>query len=341
MLEIDGGDGGGQLLRTALSLGAVTETAFEMTDIRGTRPDPGLKPQHLTGVELVAELSGASVEGAELGADSLRFEPGTDWTTEFAVDVGTAGSITLLFDTVLPIGAMRDEPLSVTATGGTDVKWSPTLAYLRRVKLPLLSRFGLAASVAVDRRGFYPAGGGEATLRTRPSSLSPIELTERGRLELVEIVSVAAEALADQEVAERQAEHASERLETAGHPATVEQTASVESDSPGSALLLRGVYQETLLGVDELGERGRPSEEVADLAVDAFETVHDGPGAVDRHMADQLVGFLALAGGEVRIPTVTDHVESNVALVDAFGAAVELDRRETGDGAVLRGERVL
>jgi RNA 3'-terminal phosphate cyclase (ATP) len=337
MLEIDGGDGGGQLLRTALSLGAVTETAFEMTDIRGSRPEPGLKPQHLTAVELVAELSGASVEGAELGADSLRFEPGADWTTELAVDVGTAGSITLLFDTVLPIGAMLDDPLSVTATGGTDVSWSPTLDYLRRVKLPLLSRFGLRASIAVDRRGFYPAGGGEATLGTGPSSLSPIDLRERGRLEVVEIVSVAAESLADQEVAARQADHARERLESAGHPATVERAAHVESDSPGSALLLRGVYPETLLGTDELGERGRPSEEVADLALDAFGAVHEGPGAVDRHMADQLVGFLALAGGEVRIPAVTDHVASNVALVNAFGADVELDRDGAGDGALLQG----
>ena len=252
MLELDGSEGGGQLLRTALSLATITDTTFEMDDIRGSRPKPGLRPQHLTAVNLVAELSGASVEGAELDSEVLAFEPGDDWTTDLAVDVGTAGSLTLLFDTVLPIGATVDEAVTVAATGGTDVKWSPTVGYFQHVKLPLLQRFGLDATVDVERRGFYPKGGGNATLQTGLSSLQPVELTDRGALATVEIRSIASESLAEQEVAERQADRAAELLADADLPTSVEQVETVPSDCPGSSLLLRGVYDRTLVGVDEL-----------------------------------------------------------------------------------------
>ncbi|MEF8775974.1 MAG: RNA 3'-terminal phosphate cyclase [Haloarculaceae archaeon] len=335
MLNIDGSEGGGQLLRTALSLAAITETAFRIEEIRGSRPNPGLRPQHLAAVELVATLADAEVDGAELGADSLTFEPGEAWTTDIEVSVGTAGSVTLLFDAVLPVAVSLAEPVRVTATGGTNVKWSPTVEYLRRVKLPLLARFGLDAEVHLARTGFYPEGGGEATLRTTPSSLSPISLTGRGNLDVVEVDSIAAESLADQEVAERQADRAEELLVAADLPAALERVDTVESDCPGSSLLLRGVYAETLLGVDELGEPGRPSEEVAERAVEAFERVHAAPGAVDYHMADQLVIFLALAGGEVRIPGVTDHVETNLEVVRQFGSDLSLTEGD-GEAPTLR-----
>lgn len=336
MLEIDGSEGGGQLLRTALSLAAITDTPFRIEEIRGSRPNPGLRPQHLAAVELVATLCGAEVDGAELDAESLTFEPGEDWTTDLEVGVGTAGSVTLLFDAVLPVAATLEKPVSVTATGGTNVKWSPTVEYLRRVKLPLLARFGLGAEVDVAKTGFYPEGGGEATLRTRPSTLAPISLTGRRDLGLVEVDSIAAESLAEQEVAERQADRAAELLAAAELPVAIERVDNVESDCPGSSLLLRGVYDETLLGVDELGEPGRPSEEVAERAVEAFERVHTAPGAVDYHMTDQLVVFLALAGGEVRIPGVTDHVETNLDLVRQFGSDLSLTD-EDGEGATLQG----
>jgi len=335
MLEIDGSEGGGQVLRTALSLAAITDTPFRIEDIRGSRPNPGLRPQHLTAVEVVAELCDASVEDAELGAESITFEPGEEWHTDLAADVGTAGSVTLLLDAVLPVAATLEEPVTVAATGGTNVKWSPTVEYVQQVKLPLLARYGLDASVAVERTGFYPEGGGRVTLDTRPSALRAIELRTRGDLEAVEVHSIASESLAEQEVAERQADRASELLVAADRPATVERVENVESDCPGSSLLLRGVYDDALVGVDELGEPGLPAEDVAQQAVDAFERVHEDPGAVDGHMADQLVVFLALVGGAVRIPAVTDHVETNLSLVGQFGSDLSVDH--DGPSPVLRG----
>ena len=333
MLTVDGTAGGGQLLRTALSLSTITDTPFRIEDIRGARPNPGLEPQHLAAVRVVANYCDAAVEGAELGADALTVRPGDERRTSLDVDIGTAGSVTLLFDAVLPIAVTGDEPLELTATGGTDVKWAPTVDYHRLVKLPLLADCGVEADVDPTRTGFYPAGGGEATLRAAPSSLSPLVLDRRGDLERVGIYSKAAASLADREVADRQAGRASEALVTAGLPAEVRRVEYVEADSPGSSLLLRGVYEEGLVGVDALGERGRSSKTVAEDAVREFRGVHATDAAVDPFMADQLLVVLALAGGRVRIPTLTDHVRTNLDLLTQFGIDVGADRR--ADGTVL------
>jgi len=333
MLTVDGAEGGGQLLRTALSLSTVTDTPFRIEDIRGARPNPGLKPQHLTAVQVVAELCDAEVDGAELGADSLTFRPGDARRTSLRADIGTAGSVTLLFDTVLPIAVAGDEPIRLTATGGTDVKWSPTVEYHRSVKLPLLATWGVDASIDLERTGFYPAGGGKATLHVAPSSLSRIDLDRRGALDRVEIYSKAAEALADRDVADRQAARAEEELDAAGVPATVERVEYVEADSMGSSLLLRGVYERSVVGADALGERGRTSEAVAEDAVGQFTAFHATDAAVDQFMADQLLVVLALAGGRVRVPTLTDHVRTNLALLEQFGSDVDVDQQ--GDGTYL------
>ncbi|QLG63991.1 RNA 3'-terminal phosphate cyclase [Halorarum salinum] len=330
MIEIDGTAGGGQLLRTALSLSTVTGTPFRIEDVRATRPEPGLRAQHLAAVRLVADLCEAAVEGAELGSDSLTFRPGDGRRTSLRADVGTAGSVTLLFDTVLPVAATMDDAFLVTATGGTDVKWAPTIEYYRRVKLPLLADAGVDAAVDLARTGFYPAGGGEATLRTTPASPAPIELEARGALERVEVYSKAAESLEERRVADRQADHARDRLEDAGVPTEVASVEYVPARSPGSSLLLRGVYERSLAGFDALGERGRTSEAVADGAVREFTAFHAGDAPVDPYMADQVMVFLALAGGRVRVPTVTAHVRANLDLLDAFGSDLRLVRR--GDG---------
>jgi RNA 3'-terminal phosphate cyclase (ATP) len=184
VIDLDSSDGGGQLVRTALSLSAVRGVPFRMERVRGDRPNPGLKRQHLACVEAVAALTDADVEGAAVGSETLRFEPtvrpgAATAPDEVAVDVGTAGSVTLVADTLLPLATRIDGPVRADLTGGTDVRWSPSTDYLRRVKLPLLRSFGLDADVGVDRRGFYPAGGGTLDLRLRPSSLDPIELGTR------------------------------------------------------------------------------------------------------------------------------------------------------------------
>lgn len=330
MLELDGSTGGGQLLRTALSLSALSGEPFRMTGVRANRPNPGLRPQHLAAVRAVTRACDAAVEGDAVGSETLTVRPGPLSGDRFSVDVGTAGSVTLLFDALLPLATALDEPLAVTASGGTDVKWSPPMAYYRRVKLPLVRRAGLMAAVDATRAGFYPAGGGEATLWLAPSSLSSLSLADRGSLSGLRVYSKASDDLVDADVAERQAATARDRLVDADHAVTECRTTYVDARSPGSSLVVRADYDGVLAGFDALGERGKPAETVATEAVESFHEFHAGPGTVDEHAADQLLVFLALAGGRMRIPTVTDHVETNRELLAAFGEPVSLERSASG-----------
>lgn len=351
MLELDGGEGGGQVLRTALSLSMLTGRAFEMRNVRAARPSPGLKPQHRTAVDLAARCCDADVEyGSErAGGDentdgpattgddrptTVTFRPGTPTGGEFSADVGTAGSLALVFDTVLPLAVTLAEPLTVTVAGGTDVKWAPTSAYYRLVKLPLLARFGLDATVEYRRHGYYPVGGGKAALRIEPSNLKPIDLVDRGDSESVSIYSAASTSLSEAKVARRQADAARERLADRGITVDEVEVISHETKSPGSVILVYGAYERTLVGVDELGARGKPAESVGVDAAARFLDAHERGAVVDRHAADQVLVFLAASGGRVRVPRVTDHVRANCDVLGAFGVDVQVTP-ERDDGALV------
>jgi RNA 3'-terminal phosphate cyclase (ATP) len=330
MIDIDGSEGGGQLLRSALAASALTGEAVHFEEIRGGRPEPGLRPQHLAVVELLADVCDAETSTAEIGTEELTFQPEEIRPGQYEVDIGTAGSVTLLFDAVLPLATALDGGLSVVARGGTDVKWSPTMAHYRRVKLPLVRQFGLQAVVEVDRSGFYPAGGGEATLRVGPSSLYPIRLEQRGEFTGARVYSLASQSLAEPAVAERQAEQAVDSLDDAGLDTVEREVRYVAAESPGSALLVRLDYEDTRAGFDALGEPGKPSETVATEATERATDFHAGDGALDAHTADQMLAFLALADGRIRIPEVTDHVQTNRDLLAAFGFDVSIQEERVG-----------
>lgn len=337
MIDVDGSVGGGQILRSALSLSAMTGRPFTITDIRGDRPTPGLRPQHRSAVELLAEICDADHSDVAVGAHRLEFRPNGVRPGAYTVDIGTAGSIALLFDTVLPLATTIDAPLTVTARGGTDVKWAPTMLYYTTTKLPFLRSKGLHAAVDHTRRGFYPAGGGEATLHLAPASIAEFDLHRRGSSAGARVHSITSADLSEQSVGIRQADRAVERLEGEDF-AVVEQTVGrVDTDSPGSVLLIRLDYGRGVAGFDALGERGKPAEDVADDAVDAALTFDEGSATVDRHAADQLLVFLALAGGRAAIPAVTDHAATNCDLLEAFGFDVDID--DTGTTPTMRMRR--
>jgi len=354
MVEIDGSAGGGQILRTALTLSMLSGDPVTVTDVRGDRPQPGLKPQHLTALEVAAAVSDATVEGGELGSSTVEFDPGEPTGGRYEAAVGTAGSLTLVFDTLLPVATRLEEPLSLVATGGTDVKWSPPMACYRRVKLPLLREHGLAVAVEVERPGFYPTGGGRATLRLWPSSVSSLTLDggkERGEenseadgAEPVEarIYSLAADSLADAEVADRQADAAERELSGLGVETVGRVVTYAAAASPGSSLVVRldgeGTLDSggTVAGFDACGEKGKPAEEVATEAVADLTALWETGAAVDEHLADQLLVFLALSGGRVVVPGLTGHVETNLAVLDAFD--YDLSVEESNRGVVVRGE---
>lgn len=335
MIEIDGSDGGGQIVRSALALSVLEAEPVRVEGIRGDRPDPGLKHQHLAAVEAMRGAAALEVQGAEIDSEALTVEPGEPRGGEIEVDVGTAGSATLVADALLPIAPLLSEPLSVTIRGGTDVLWSPPLDAHRLGKLPLLRRHGWAVALDCPRRGFYPAGGGSVRLQLAPCDPAPLALAERGAVERLAIHSVATPDLADADVDERQADAAAEAVRDAGYEVdrTVVETAAAEST--GSAVVLRAACDPGVVCGDALGEPGTPAEDVGEAASTELLDALDGPGAVDPHLADQLLLPLAVAGGELRLPVETDHVRSSLALLEAFDLDTSVDR--DSDGLLVRG----
>lgn len=320
------------MLRNALALSTVTGNGFRIENIRGSRPEPGLKRQHLEAVKTVARIASADVEGAELGSTELVFCPDDLSTDPFTANIGTAGSVNLLFDAVLPVTTQFNTGFRLTGKGGTDVKWSPTSAYYERVKLPLLAESGFKSSYGLSKTGFYPKGGGEVVLETAESSMTKIDLAERGGLQKFKIYSKASRSLQDAEVADRQADETALRLKKEFVSTEIEKNVDyVESASPGSMLCVKAEYENSIAGFDALGERGKRAENVAQDAVEEFLEFHESGAAVDPYMADQLIIFLAIVGGEVSIPEITDHIQTAVSVAESFGKNIE----------ILEGERIV
>ena len=331
MLELDGSGGGGQLLRTALALSALTGEAFRMRNVRGSRPNPGLKPQHAAALWAVREVCDADVDGGERGSETVSFEPGPVAGGDLRVEVGTAGSVPLVFDAVLPLGYALPEPLSLTVVGGTDVRWAPTMAHHAAVKRPLAGRFGLRYTDRVERVGFYPAGGGEATLELDPAEPSPATLTDRGALVGGTVHATASEDLEQASVAERMAD---EVVDT--HPDFDRQVRYRPADSTGAVCCLVAEFEGSVAGFDALGDPNRSAEAIAGDVLTAFAAFREGAAAVDEHAADQLMVPLAVAGGALSVPAVSDHVASNAAVIRAFGGDLRVD--EDGPTPVLRSD---
>lgn len=327
MRRIDGGIGGGQVLRWSVAVAAIEQEAVEIVDIRGTRDTPGLRPQHVAAVQAIAEVTDAEVSGLEVGSEEITLEPGPVTCGAIAIDVGTAGSIPLVFDTLLPLVLEMTGPVRCKITGGTDVKWSPPVTYHRQVKLPFLREFGFRGKIEVERRGFYPKGGGQATLDMAPAEYTPIRLTDRGALEKAAIHSLATEDLADADVVTRQTEQAESELRSRTDVPIEASTEYVKADSTGSTILLELQYENSRAGFSALGEPGKPAEDVADTAVEAFEVYRKSAGAVDRHLADQLLPFLAVGGGTITTPESTGHIETAIAVLEEFGYEIDLDEQ--------------
>ncbi len=335
MLVIDGsyGEGGGQILRTTPSLAAILQRPVRIERIRARRPQPGLRPQHLTAVRAMAAVCGASLEGDQVGSRELIFRPGhASRPGRYVFDVsqvagaGSAGSVTLIFQTVLLPLALADGPSHVVLRGGTHVEWSPPFHYLVHVYLPALARMGISAEVQLTRWGWYPQGGGEMVARVAGGArLRPQDFTQRGPLRRLWGLSATSNLPAH--IRQRQAERVSARLRDAGVFAEVQQ-ADAPSTGPGTCVFLCAEHEHITAGFTAYGRRGLPAERVADAAVDEFLAYRARQGATDPHLADQLVLPLALAGGALITVQITSHLLTNIWVVEQF-----LGRRFTLEGA--------
>jgi RNA 3'-terminal phosphate cyclase (ATP) len=333
-VRIDGstGEGGGQVVRTSLALAAVNDEELVIENVRAERDEPGLGAQHLAAVRALASLTDATVEGDERGSEHVVFEPGAPQGGEYVVEVGTAGATTLVAHAVLPAALHADGDVTFRIRGGTHVRWSPTFEHLERVFLPLLRDAGADATAELLRHGHYPQGGGEIILRVSPSSLSSVE-PRRSELERVEGVSHACGL--PEHIVERQSESACEvtEAELDASVDVVVDKVHVEEDVPskGTAVTLVG-HAGTRLGGSALGERGKPAEEVGAEAAEGLVSAVDSGADVDEYVADQLVPYVALAGGSYDAPRVTSHLETNVEITSEFADVSLEGTGVSGDG---------
>lgn len=320
VLRIDGsyGEGGGQILRTALALSAVLGRPVELTKIRAGRKRSGLQPQHLSCVKALAEITDAEVYGAELGSSRLYFVPGTITGGSRRLDVGTAGAVSLVFQALVGPLIFAERASTLILGGGTHVPWSPPAPYVSQVFLPMMQRMGLESTWQLERGGFYPKGGGQVRAAVQPlPQLNSIDLTNRGAL--LAIRGVSAVAGLSRNVAERQADRIRCRLADVGYTVEIE-IAELDADCPGDTVFVWAEFEQTRGGFGALGERGKPAERVADEATDALLDFLAGDAATESHLADQLALFMALANGRSVLTTarVSRHLLTNLWTIRQF-----------------------
>nr|CAA6827993.1 MAG: RNA 3'-terminal phosphate cyclase (EC [uncultured Thiotrichaceae bacterium] len=317
MKIIDGslGEGGGQIVRSALALSMCTGTTIKIENIRSGRRKPGLLRQHLTCVLASQKICSARVDGAELGSSYLLFEPGKIQSGDYDFDIGTAGSTCLVFQTVLPALLMAEGVSTVKLRGGTHNMMAPSFDFIKHSFLPLLQRMNIDVTAELNAFGFYPAGGGEWIALINPSSVTrSVKLMERGELESRE--AVVTQSGIDRRIAGRELAVVKKKLGFSDSELIINE---VESAGQGNILSLRFHYADVTEVIDSIGQRGVRAEKVADSAVkSAIRYVQSG-AVVGEHLCDQLLLPMALGkGGCFTTLEPTLHTKTNCAVIQAF-----------------------
>lgn len=338
MIHIDGsyGEGGGQILRTSLSLAAITRQPLCIGSIRAGRQKPGLAAQHLTAVRATAAICQAKVQGDALGSMTLEFIPTRSVQAgQYIFDVtearlgGSAGAVTLVLQTILLPLALADGGSQVTLRGGTHVSFSPAFTYIEQIYLPLLLRMGLQAKVKLNAWGWYPQGGGEVELQiSGGSKLNGINLLERG--DLLEVRGLALVTQLPSHIPQRMASRAENLLHEAELKASV-QPLRARGIAPGAGIFLTAEYEHSRAGFGAVGRIGLPAEKVADMACEELLRFHHTGVPVDQHLADQLLLPAALAShqSQYRVAEISKHLTTNAWVIEQFGLArVTIDQVE-------------
>lgn len=355
MLKIDGSylEAGGQICRTALALSSITQNPFEIYDIRKGRKDSGLKNQHLYCVKSLQELCNAEAEGAELGSTFLKYYPKKLVAKNLNIDIETAGSITLLLQALLLPAMFVSKPITIAIIGGSDGKWSQPFDYFNNVFLPQIQRFAKVEAKLL-KRGYYPKGNGKVEIKINPKfklnefpnffefqknlaeNINPYNLIEQHHLIQIKGISHASANLQNAKVAERQADSAQQILKQKYNVPITIIPQYQDTLSTGSGITLWAIFSKNKddidennpirLGADSLGEQGKRAETVGEDAANRLIKQIESKAPVDKYLADQILPFLALVGGRIKVSEITNHCRTNIYTIEQFfGKMFEVD----------------
>lgn len=312
MICIDGsyGEGGGQIVRTAITLSAVTGKATSITNIRKGRSKPGLSAQHVKAIDTAALLCNAKTEDVDIGSTDIMFFPQEVRGGCYTIDIGTAGSIALLLQCIMPIAIYSDKIIQLKIIGGTDVSWAPSIDYLNKVTLKALSKMGYKANVSIERRGYYPRGQGVVNATIEPSTLKPYNFSEDSGT----IFGISHSSNLPEHVVKTQANAAKGLLEKEGYKCSIRQN-NDNVPSTGSGITLYSKMKGSFVP----GKKGVRSEQIGtDAGAYLLEQLRSS-SSVDTHLADQLIPYLGLSkGGSFTVKEITPHTMSNIWVTEKF-----------------------
>lgn len=321
MIEIDGAylEGGGQILRTSLSLSAILQEPFHIYNIRANRPKKGLMPQHLAGVEAAAQIVNAEVSNIKIFSTEFEFIPGKILNNNYYFDIGTAGSAVLLSQIVIPILLYSNGKSNVKIRGGTHVMKSPSYEYFEHCFLPNIGKMGARVASEMKMPGFYPKGGGAINMSILPSRLTPYNYEKRGSMKFIRADIISSNL--PQHVNEREKKYiinSNKNIEVVCN--------NYKGLSAGNSISITVEYDRFNIGADELGRVGKPAEKVARDVLNriSYEMSHEG---VDHNMLDQLLLYIALAGkGSIKYDNLSTHAKTNMYVISKFtGKSFEIN----------------
>nr|WP_181508504.1 RNA 3'-terminal phosphate cyclase [Methanococcus maripaludis] len=312
MITIDGSylEGGGQIVRTAVSLSAITKKPVKIINIRKNRKNPGLSNQHIACVSAVSKICNAKVEGLVKGSETLVFYPGEIISKNFEIDIKTAGSISLVIQSILPITLAIDKNIEITIIGGTNVEFSPPIDYIKNITLKFLENIGINSEITILKRGFFPKGGGIVKITLKPSKINPYELIEN---ENIEIKGIVLNQNLDENISKRIRKSASDELLNSGFCPEIK-LEKTNGESAGVGIFLYTNY----IGSDCLGKKGLLSEAVGKTASEKLLEELTTKMAIDSHLADQIIPFMPFSDIKIGVSKITNHTLTNIYVVEKF-----------------------